>query len=509
MKLMRLAMVAAFAVAGGIAVAEDYVDIGAMQAKLAAQEARLNDLQAKIYGDACGEKEKVIADGLTSLRKNAVVTIGGTVNQRWYSQNGKVESSLITDGNYAHQNQTGPNANNNFGQLVDDGKGYMTTRAKWNYQKFFTSDAKLEVKIDVNDYFDAYLKMNLAGGYYGTAENYWVRWKNVCNSGFGIVVGRDGMAYGTGFGVGGAGADNWNLNYGGGAVGGLPGIVGNTYDAAVFGNGTTNPPPNGANVNGLNGADGAMFAAGKIVPTHNYWDFGNTLQIKPYWEGANGRVKLEASIFSEPNIDASNIADLDDRDGYWYGRSNNFGFGSFSTRLTVVPVEGLTMSVSYLNMGQNNYWNDTGRWTFDGLNEFVPTTYRTTSRSQGIQAGIQYIPVCFNRLKLYANYGHGWDDYWIDDYKSDTWSFGGSFGITDQLTWYGYGDLLYVKNGQGNQFYKANGWALTTGLQYTLPYGINAEAGYRYERVDYKNRAGEKHTKYTGNLVYAHLGFNF
>ncbi len=490
MKLMRLAMVAAFAVAGGIAVAEDYVDIGAMQAKLAAQEARLNDLQAKIYGDACGEKEKVIADGLTSLRKNAVLTIGGTVNTRYYTTHGEVESTLgVVDPNDPDNQGLNP-----IGRRLTTEPTY--TAMKWDYQRLWVSDAKLEVKIDVNDYFDAYLKMDLQGGdnspnNYSIAENYWVRWKNICNSGFGVLVGRDGIAYGTGFGAGGAGADNWNLNYGG--------ITGNANNLGA----NFYPDPDV-------GADQAMFLGGSIVPTHNNWDWGNTTQIKPYWEGANGRIKFDASIFGALNTANYGMRDYNADSEYWYGKSINFGLGSFTARATVVPVDGLTMSVSYMNLGQERDKFGGGSWVNEQGGVFDPVVpWETTSRSQGIQAGIQYQPVCFNRLKVWANYGHGWDDYWIKDYKSDTWSFGVQFGITDQLTWYGYGDLLYVKNGQGVNFYKANGWAVTTGLQYTLPYGINAEVGYRHESMKYQNDRGVNHTKYRGDLGYAHLGFNF
>ncbi len=73
MRFLRLAAcAAAFAVVGGMAVAED-MDIRALQAKLAAQEARLNDLQAKMgSGGAAATPANI-----TSIRKNAKVTIGG------------------------------------------------------------------------------------------------------------------------------------------------------------------------------------------------------------------------------------------------------------------------------------------------------------------------------------------------------------------------------------------------------------------------------------------------
>ncbi|MDR1535362.1 MAG: hypothetical protein LBU64_09740, partial [Planctomycetota bacterium] len=73
MKHMRLAaFVAAIAMVGGTVLSGD-LDIQALQAKLAAQEARLNDLQAKIGGGKADAPASVL-----SARKNATLRIGGT-----------------------------------------------------------------------------------------------------------------------------------------------------------------------------------------------------------------------------------------------------------------------------------------------------------------------------------------------------------------------------------------------------------------------------------------------
>jgi hypothetical protein len=151
---------------GGTVLSGD-LDIQALQAKLAAQEARLNDLQAKIGGGSGGS-----AANVTSIRKNAKVTIGGQVNTRYFFHSGSVKNAA----------------------------GEKTVELKAADLK--VSDAKINFSIAVNDYFDAFVRINLQdGGQRGnisTAQYAWIRWKNLCNSGFGVLVGRADLAFGSG-----------------------------------------------------------------------------------------------------------------------------------------------------------------------------------------------------------------------------------------------------------------------------------------------------------------------
>ncbi|MDR1613567.1 MAG: hypothetical protein LBT97_12415, partial [Planctomycetota bacterium] len=70
---------------------------------------------------------------------------------------------------------------------------------------------------------------------------------------------------------------------------------------------------------------------------------------------------------------------------------------------------------------------------------------------------------------------------------------------------------------------KAVAWSSYIGVKYTLPYGVNAEIGWKHEEIKWKDGAyysrpndGEalvknkiKSTKVRGDTIYAHLGFDF
>ncbi|MCC8165945.1 MAG: hypothetical protein LIQ31_07300 [Planctomycetes bacterium] len=485
MKLMRLAMcVAVFALVGGSVLSED-MDVRALQAKLAAQEARLNDLQAKMYSTGC-ETENV-AEGLTSLRKNAVVTIGGTLNTRFFSRNGKVDTQLPT---------------------VDDDRttvsqGGRRTAAKNTSSGMRIADAKLEFKIDVNDHFDAYLKVDLQDddARAHVVENYWVRWKNICNSGFGVLVGRDGIKYGSGMGA--ALVDDWNLNY---SAGGDMPINGDIFNE-------------GAPFGALSDADLMSFGSG-FIPRHTHYDYSRTVQINPYWETQDGSFKAEVSVFSAldtNNTDGNVMSYQQLTDNAFRSRSMNVGFESYTGRLTWKPVEGLTMTGSVMSLYAKH---GEGYWGFnEGSNQgtwLENADFRTAARNTAVNFGVEYIPCFFDKLRVWAQYSHGWNDFWVDGHDSDEVNAGLEFAFTDQFSVYVQGDYLTTKNDQSDLFNKSQGWAGNIGVKYVLPYGVNFEAGWRHEQVKYKNRGvvanladGTNHTKIKNDTIYAHLGFNF
>ncbi len=489
MKLMRLAMcVAVFALVGGSVLSED-MDVRALQAKLAAQEARLNDLQAKMYGTGCETQN--VAEGLTSLRKNAVVTIGGTLNTRYFSRNGKLDTRLNgeCDGNIVVL----PN---------------RRETAKANGSGMRIADAKLEFKIDVNDYFDAYLKLDLQDDdpRAHAAENYWVRWKNICNSGFGILVGRDGIKYGSD--MAGAVVDDWNKNYSTG--GDIPWPDLNLIGA----------------FNGLNGAELASFGGG-LTPRHTHYDYSRTIQINPYWETQDGSFKAEVSVFSAldtNNADTTVRTYLDDSRSK-RSKSMNVGFESYTARLTWKPVEGLTMTGSVMSLYAkhgNGYWGfnegDNISWIswISCDSDDSDPGFETAARNTAVNVGVEYIPCFFDKLRVWAQYSHGWNDFWVKGHDSNEVNAGLEFAFTDQFSVYAQGDYLSTKNDQAMYFYKSSGWAGNIGVKYVLPYGVNFEAGWRHEQVKYKNRAGAAnidgqsyHTKVKTDTIYAHLGFNF
>lgn len=464
MNFLRMTVCAfVVAVACGSAAGED-LDVFALQAKIAAQEARLNDLQAKMLRGV-DQGEGVVADGLTSLRKNATVTIGGTVNTRYYYRKGTVKSRFDDE-------------------AIDMGAVRKTNDAR--YGELAMSDVKLEGQIEVNDYFDAYFKFDLQSddGPSHMAEQAWVRWKNICNSGFGILVGRDSLKYGMGPPVG--ELDSWSATDDTNGHDGMFNDRSDEFDAFMVGNGRS------------------------IIPIHTGWDHSRVTQITPYWENGDGTFKAEISFFQ----------DMDYDDGDWssstmvrqgkYRRVRNDGLGSISGRITWQPFEGLTLVASAINQ-----YNRYAKSALPALGE-DDWVYGVWGRDRGAKnntaasLGFEYIP-CFlnNKATLWGYYQHGWNEGWLDDVDSDLVNAGVKFDFTDQFYGFVQGDYLYVKDGKAMTFHKAKGWAGYVGLGYSFPYGVDVEVGYRHERIDYKDRTGDKHTKYRGDVVYAHLGFNF
>ena len=472
MKLMRLAMcVAAFALVGGKAISED-MDVKALQAKLAAQEARLNDLQAKMYSASC-EDEKVIADGLTSIRKNAVVTLGGEMQYKYQFYKGEVKSAF---------NATNP--------------GSVEKVWDTRYGRHKVADAKLEMKIDVNEHFDGYLKLDLHDGGRKTAsiaQNYWVRWKNVCNTGFGLKVGRDAIAFG---GLkGDMSWDSWGH--------GQEDLASNAIQGFSL---ASLPPSTPAGPGGVPAAFNAygegMFGHGtSYVPNHTTWGDSRTVQLTPYWEAQDGSFKAEVSFFQT----------IQDRQGYSTRnrevRAINDGLGSVSARLTWKPIEGLTISGSIMNQHAKNR---DGVWGYPyGETWTAGAPYRTASNNLATNLAFRYTPCFFDKVTLWAAWTHGWNEGWVKDMDADTLAVGLELAATKALSFYGMGDFIRVKNDNGVIWHKANGWATDFGLKYKLPYGVTFKAGWRHEQIDYKARGGFKHTKVKADGVFGAIDFVF
>lgn len=497
MKCMRLAMcVAVFALIGGIAFSED-MDIRALQAKLAAQEARLNDLQAKMnYSKGGGE-----AEGVVSIRKNAVVTIGGTVNTRVFQHTGKVKSAMLN-----------PDPAVSPATYRADGRQKVADLKATDLK---ISDAKLKFKIDVNEYFDAYLQLDLHDAHgrentSGVAQKYYVRWKNVCNTGFGLIVGRNDIIWGPG-------------NQAGTAPTGWMGAY--DYESTTDTgwkrdlNPATTTSPYGPSY-----GEGMFVGNGGMTPTHMGWDYSRTTQINPYWESQNGAFKAEVSIFqSFDRIDGNRYTRNNYQgDTHRDRRSINSGLGNYSARLTWKPIEGLRIVGSVINFHQNvSYTDNDGVVYVPGMRGNrgaggsmfmignVANGIRANKNNTATNLAFDWRPCFFPKLKIFSAWTHGWNDGWVDNLDSDVIQAGFSFDFTDQFTFVALGEYLRSKNKNATDWHKATGWAVATALQYRLPYGVNLEAGYRYEKIGYKNRAGYKHTTSDVNTVYGHLGFDF
>ena len=412
--------------------------LAAQDARMAAQEARINDLNAKFANNT--PKEGDAPEGIMSIQKNARVTVGGVVSTRYQFSRAKIDSGY----DLADPSTTRPV----YGRAVDHKTGSL-----------FLNDAELAVQVDVNDHFDAFLNIDLygdGGEVYGNAMTYYVRWKNICETGFGIKVGRDALVFGED-GVGELGS------YAAGSGEGL-----------------------------------GELGHGWVIPPHNGWDMDGVTQVTPYYEGWDGKLNLELSFMQNVwnNGPRGEDAVIESEAGRI--RSRNYGLGTMSFRAVIEPVEGLWLSGSIVNFRSNGFGAD-------------DPGYSHAKNNTATSLAFSYRPVCFDRVNVWGQWVHGWNVDNIDSLDSDAFNFGLSFDLTDALTVFAQGD--YLRTGMDTNGVRFRGKALAWygGVMYNFGNGAALEAGWKHERTDhhYSGATATGKAKGVANTVYAHLGFEF
>ena len=461
MKLMRLAMwVAIFAIVGGSVYAGD-MDVQALQAKLAAQEARLNDLQAKMGSGGGGAPA-----GVLTARKNATLTIGGYTNLRYMYNGG---TFTRTDG----------------------------TQMKMDAVDFSVRDAALNFNFSVNEHFDAMIRLNMRDGNRGSdndrwrgaydgagntvsAVQYaWLRWKNICNTGFGILIGRSELVFGSG-NPGGMYEQGWDKNN------------------AFWGDGSV--------ANQL----GARARVWGTVAGRAFWDSNRTTQLTPYWEAPNRKFRIELSLFQDQSVfDGGRY--IDNRDPNKVV-SQNWG-QSMSTRMRYTPIEGLNLWGSFIN-----------RVATHGDPLYGGARANGKQSLTALNLGVDWTPCFLPRLKVFTNWTHTWNAN-FERSSVDVFHAGFRYGITEQLAFVLQGDYMYGRVSSGalgrdglplatptGDVYAGDslrGWAIYPAMRYTLPYNAWVEVGYRHDSLREKRTAGQAGAKLKTNTVYGHVGFDF
>lgn len=473
---------------GGVTWAED--DIEALRARLAAQDARManqdarmRDLEAKMMS-AKGPNEDNL-EGITSLRKNAVVTIGGFASPSYVGSKYKIES---TYGDWG------------------DGTSYRDAtyrkRAESSHGSLEFIEAELHIGFTIGDNIDGFAAIDLnavkGGGDWGVAKDFWIRYKNICNTGFGLKAGRDnaafgGIAYGylDSYATLGDGA-SW---VGNGAFGANPNVLGLAADTGNYGY----------------GSEVAGFGS---MPLHNYWLMKGVNQITPYWESQDGKLKVEVSAFQTIDVAGYNGGggydnfywnDLNNsthpRSGYNKYTSTNRGLPSLSTKISWTPIEGLELIASAMNIRRNSF--------ADG-DPLGITDVSLDKNNFATYLGFMYRPCFLPKLNVWGQWVHGWNVANVKDLDSDSFNLGAAWSFTDKFTVFFQGDYLRSRyKGTGrrtgiNYNNKGTAWAAYGGAQYDFGNGLTLEAGWRHENIKYKEW-GQRVSKITGDMVYASL----
>lgn len=477
------------------------MDVDALRQKIAALDAAIQSFEAQ---SAAGASKPKAAEGVTSLRKNASVTIGGFLYNRYHYNNIRVDSAYNNPGNAA------PTID------MENGKPKVSRKGEAKGGDLHISHARLNVRIALDDHFDAFAHLDLLSSQDNRSDNahrYWVRWKKIANSGFGVKVGRDDLIWGD---------DN--------AVGQMGTIVKSGEGAFWCGGwGSTPVVPNvDSYSSGYKLPSRLGMTASGVMPIHNIWDNTRVDQIAPYWEGAGGKVKVEASLFQNHSNFAGRINNnrsqepemYRDLDGAASYHSRNYGLGSFSARMTVLPLEGLKLSASVVNF-------------YDNLKSASALTAAEsdslTRNNTAVNLAASYRPAFLKRLYVWAEGNHGWNVRGFEDVDALAVNAGVSFDLTERLTVFAQGDWLKTTDTYGGyrggvaHDDRATYWASYCGVLYTFPVGAALELGWKHEETTWRQNVGagpggvpvrvngdrQKTVFARGDLLYAHLGFMF
>lgn len=469
------------------AAAEDF-EIETLRAKLAEQEKIINKLEPKMRPNRYKPlvQNASCTKSIASLNKNSTVNIGGFVKYRYEYYTGKINSIYANPDDPRQQTGMTPAGTPVYGSSIAlDGSPIRLRRAEINQADLRSFQARLTMKMDVNKHFDALVHIDLQTSDDNRSDNchrYWVRWKNLANSGFGLKVGRDDIVFGG--------------NY----------AVGQLSDAAKWGDGAIRGARWGTYGRSFPDNRLGMGQSG-LIPVHNLHDNTRVDQVTPYWEGFDGRLKVEASFIQNLANNSGRISNTRAQqtqiylDGNSY-KSRNYGLGSMSARIRYKPVEGLELSGSVLNF-------------YDNIGH--------AKNNSAVDIAVLYQPTFFKRLKVWAEYNHGWNVFGYQDVDSDVVSYGASFELAKNLNLFAQGDYVRTTDTLHQIDDKATYWTSYIGVQYRLPYGVILETGWKHESVSWKQNVGLDSTgvarartsnqittlKANANTIYGHLGLHF
>lgn len=442
-----------------------------------------------------------------SIEKNAAVTVGGFVNQRYYLYDAKVDSIYtLADARAGHA-------------PFVDGRAMLGRTVRVKQGDFTMSHARLSVKIDVNPHVDAFLHVDLISSEDDRSDNchrYWVRWKNFRQSGFSFKVGRDDLVFGASNAVG----EIHNATKSG------EGAFRNAY----WGTFRADMAAAGSNINRLGqGASG-------LVPLHNHWFNTRVLQVAPSWKGWDGRLELEASLFqNHSNFDGGRLT-IDRAQAPQVGgsgsvyRSRNLGWGSMSFRANWRPIEGLKLTASAINFHDRMKDADV-TVGFDGVETPITPGQRhgMAKNNPAVNLAFSYRPDFAKKFRVWGEWIRGWNVKCLRDVDADAANIGVAYDLTKKSTLFIEGDYintrdrLHAVNSRFANNDRARYWAVYAGVQHQLNPGLVLEYGWKRENTKWRQnfasvsangvmqRSAHRQTTLTArnDTFYAHLGFRF
>ena len=353
-------------------------------------------------------------ESLTSLRKKGAVKIGGDIN---------LDVAAIRR----------DERNNDSDQF--DRTEFYTQDADLNIKVDATADASLFIKLDLDDFSDAAIDER------EFLEEVYFTWKNVRGSNFTTILGKKEAPFGldTTYTI----TNPYTNNNGNGTY------LGKSY-------------PNGG---GSNNDHKDVSQTGFTHPG----------EVDNVFSGQVNYAYKDLALF-ELAVFQNNEKDLQ---GNRYGQHEDNSedtllLNSYAARTTLKPVEGLSLSLSFINQHLDEYEDET-QSIADGEED-----------NYAISTGFDYkLPNA--PLRFYGEYLHGWNQQHKDDVDTDTLQLGVVWGVTEKIDLVLDGEWLnidndYLANEIDEDFYR-----LAVAAWYKTDYGVKFGVEYLHEWYDSDN----------------------
>lgn len=351
-------------------------------------------------------------ESLTSLKKKGAVKIGG---------------DLELDLNIVNRDERN-NDSDDF-----DNTSYNTSDMDLNIRVDMTADTFLFIKLDLDDLNDS----SINGGN-DLLEEVNITWKNVRGSNWTVILGKDEMPFGSDVDY--LITDPYTHNGSGVSY------LGRSYD----------------NGGGMNNAHLGVTESGFSHPG----EIDNVFAIQAQY-AYKDLAKLELAVFQNDEVNAMG----DDRGMHEDNSEDSMLLRSYATRLTVTPVEGLSMQLSFANRHLDSMDDDTYGYT-DGEED-----------SYALSFGVDYkwnsVPV-----EVYGEYIHGWNVRHLDDMDTDTIQVGLVWGVTEKIDLITDFEWMGIDNDTGSANIDEDLYRWSLGGCYTTDYGVKFLAEYLHEWYD-------------------------
>ena len=414
-------------------------DTSGMREEIADLRAKVAALESTQMAPAAGGD----AASLTSMRKKGMIKIGG-----------KVETAVII----AHRDDR---ASVDAGQ--DDEVTTTTfgpTSGELNFKIEANSNMGAVIKLDIDDAWDEPDLGELDQDDF--LEEMYFYFKKVMDSNWGVKFGKKEVPFGT---------DKDVLI--------LPAVTNTSAHFIAY---------NRALVNQGNWARNGMDTLVSVDNPHNdptgrdWWptEVDNRFQIAADWKYKD-LLTLEMAVFQ-------NVRTLhEDRS------DDHLGLESYSARIKLMPLEGLTLQTSFMNQ----HW-DAGQ---DGIPNGANTKNiengedNQKSFSFGIDYKVKSLPI-----ELFAEYLHGWDGDYNNQNHADVVQLGLIWGVTEVVDLVLTGNYVGIEQdgavgGNVDQEWDDDLYSFQIGVIYKLEGNIQLHVEYQHDWYDYDIQDGDNYNQ--------------